>query len=84
MVLIVTLGQQCSIMSGHVFLCTVHLLKTTTKLRSDAFAQATGDFDSNLCMPLSYCRGSCCGSSWCTVYLKLDISSPSLGDAQKV
>ena len=65
MVLIVTLGKQCSIMSGHVFLGTVHLLMTTTMLRSDAFVQATGDFDGNLCISLSYCRGSCYGSGWC-------------------
>ena len=33
-----------------MFFCgTVHLLMTTTKLRSDAFVQATGDFDGNLC-----------------------------------
>ena len=63
MVLIVTLGHQCSIM----FFCgTVYLLMTTTKLRSDAFVQATGDFDGNLCIFLSYCRVSCCGSGWCT------------------
>ena len=67
MVLIVTLGQKCSIMSGHmIFFCgTVHLLMTTTKLRSDAFVQATGDFDGNLRISLSYCRGFCYGSGWC-------------------
>ena len=65
MVLIVTLGQQCRIMSGHVFCGTVHLLMTTTKLRGDAFVQATGDFDGNLCISFSYCRGSCYDSGWC-------------------
>ena len=56
---------QYIIMSGHVFFCdTVHLLMTTTKLRSDAFVQATGDFDGNLCISLFYCKGSCCGSGW--------------------
>ena len=40
---------------GACFSCgTVHLLMTTTKLRSDAFVQATGDFDGNLCISLSY------------------------------
>ena len=38
-----------------MFFCgTVYLLMTTTKLRSDAFVQATGDFDGNLCISLSY------------------------------
>ena len=50
---------------GMFFCGTVHLLMTTTKLRSDAFVQATGDFDGNLCISLFYCRGSCCGSGWC-------------------
>ena len=51
---------------GACFFCvTVHLLMTTTKLRSDAFVQATGDFDGNLCISMSYCRGSCYGSGWC-------------------
>ena len=36
------------------FCCTVHLLVTTTKLRSDAFVQAAGDFDGNLCISLCY------------------------------
>ena len=37
-----------------MFFCgTVHLLMTTTELRSDAFVQATGDFDGNLCTSLS-------------------------------
>ena len=50
-----------------IFFCgTVHLLMTTTKLRRDTFVQATGDFDGNLCISLYYCRGSCCGSGWCT------------------
>ena len=71
MVLIVKLGQQSS--RGMFFCGTVHFLMTTTKLRSDAFVQATGDFDGNLCISLSYCRGSCCGSGWCT---KVDIFSP--------
>ena len=37
-----------------MFFCgTVHLLMITTTLRSDAFVQAIGDFDDNLCISLS-------------------------------
>ena len=66
MVLIVTLGQQCSIMSGHVFCGTVHLLMTITKLRSDAgpgchqLATLTAIYTS-----LSIILLVGCGSGWC-------------------
>ena len=60
------LGSTLQYHVGACFFCgTVHLLMTTTKLRSDAFVQATGDFDGNLYISLSYCRGSCYGSGWC-------------------
>ena len=65
MVLVVTLGQQCSIMSGHVFLWHGSSSNDHHKDPRDAFVQATGDFDGNLCISLFCCRGSCCGSGWC-------------------
>ena len=54
------LGQQYHV--GAFFCGTVHLLMAITKLRSDAFGPGYWDFDGNLCISLSYCRGSCCGS----------------------
>ena len=49
---------------------------TTTKLRSDAFVQATGDFDGNLCISLSYCRDLVMVRAG---VIKLDIFSPDWG-----
>ena len=51
--MVVTLGQQYHV--GAFFCGTVHLLMAITKLRRDAFSvQATGDFDGNLCISLSF------------------------------